>query len=495
VREAAHVPPVPMTVYMTGAAERPATNNSPGLGTGIFSLDGNTLTFNIHYAGLTAPANNAHIHGPADTSVSAGVLIPLGAFNGGAWGTEGTLSGVLVLTDAEKALILAGRTFVNIHTANYPAGEIRGQLAPVNMAVELNPGNENAPVTSGATGLGNLMLVGNQLTFNVTYRDLSGAATGAHFHGPATSAQDAGVIINLAPYNGGAFGASGGLSGTVTLNPEFLGWVIDRLVYINFHTAAYPAGELRGQVVPQVTGVPLTALLSGLAEHPALTNSASGSASFSLEGDDLVFNMVYSGLSSAATAAHIHGYTNTTADTGVLISLAPYNGGAFGTSGTVSGSVHLTPEQRNGLLNGLTYVNFHTAAHPGGELRGQIATVLMFAALSGVNERPASVATPGTGSGTFALVRDQLALSVTYSGLLSAATASHMHGPAGLFQSTGVLVPFNPFNGGAYGVSGALSGTAPLGVSELLNVIDLMTYVNFHTTNNPAGEIRGQIMR
>jgi hypothetical protein len=58
-----------------------------------------------------------------------------------------------------------------------------------------------------------------------------------------------------------------------------------------------------------------------------------------------------------------------------------------------------------------------------------------------------------------------------------------------------VLVPLDPYNGGAYGSSGSLVGTAPLSVSSLLNVIDGSTYVNFHTTNNPTGEIRGQIMR
>jgi hypothetical protein len=32
-------------------------------------------------------------------------------------------------------------------------------------------------------------------------------------------------------------------------------------------------------------------------------------------------------------------------------------------------------------------------------------------------------------------------------------------------------------------------------VSQLLNLIDVQTYVNFHTTNNPAGEMRGHILR
>ena len=100
------------------------------------------------------------------------------------------------------------------------------------MQAELNGANENPRVSAGATGYGNLVLVGNQLTFNVTYRGLSSPATAAHFHGPAAPSQNAGVIIDLAPYNGGAYGASGGVSGTVTLTPDQLGWFIDGLTYV-----------------------------------------------------------------------------------------------------------------------------------------------------------------------------------------------------------------------------------------------------------------------
>jgi hypothetical protein len=85
--------------------------------------------------------------------------------------------------------------------------------------------------------------------------------------------------------------------------------------------------------------------------------------------------------------------------------------------------------------------------------------------------------------------------NVTYSGLLSPATASAIQGPAGLFQTADVIVPLDAYNGGAYGSSGRLAGTTPLSVSSLLNLIDGSTYVNFDTTNNASGEIRGQIMR
>jgi hypothetical protein len=179
----------------------------------------------------------------------------------------------------------------------------------------------------------------------------------------------------------------------------------------------------------------------------------------------------------------------------VLIPLVPYHVGALSTNGVFTGSVALTTAQREALLGGLTYVNIHTPAQTGGEIRGQIAPVLMWASLSGVNERNSATVTPATGSGTFALVRDQLTMNVTYRDLLSPATASHIHGPASFFQSVGVLVGLDSLNGGSYGTAGGLSGTASLVTSNLLSIIDGSTYVNFHTTNYPGGEIRGQIMR
>jgi len=157
--------------------------------------------------------------------------------------------------------------------------------------------------------------------------------------------------------------------------------------------------------------------------------------------------------------------------------------------------VRLSNTARDAILNGQTYVNIHTAANTGGEVRGQIAPVLMTAALSGVNERRAAVATTGFGSGVFALVRDQLTLNIAYSDLLSTATAADIHGRAGFFGVEDALVSLAPVNGGSFGISGTLVGTVQLPYEALLDVIDGQTYVNVETTGNPDGEIRGQIMR
>jgi hypothetical protein len=133
--------------------------------------------------------------------------------------------------------------------------------------------------------------------------------------------------------------------------------------------------------------------------------------------------------------------------------------------------------------------------HGGGEIRGQIAPVLMEAWLSGGSERPNPIDTLGTGSGTFTLVGNSLGFNITYRDLSGAGTAAHIHGPAPVSGSAGILIDFMSFNGGAYGISGGVAGSTNVIASTLAAIIDGLTYANFHTPTNGAGEIRGQITR
>ena len=102
--------------------------NSTGTANGSFSFIGSQLFYSVTYSGLAAPATAAHIHGPADPTVSAGVIVPLATPSG----TSGTISGTATLTPTEVAYLLSGLTYVNIHTTTNGGGEIRGQLIPLN---------------------------------------------------------------------------------------------------------------------------------------------------------------------------------------------------------------------------------------------------------------------------------------------------------------------------------------------------------------------------
>lgn len=475
---------MPLSVVLAGTGA--------GTGSGLLSLAGNTLRFTVNYTGLSGTATAAHIHGPATSGTSAGVLVDLAPFNGGGFGTSGTFAGTVVLSDAVKAHLLGGRTYINIHTPANPGGEIRGQIAPVLMTASLRGGYETPSIETDSTGLGTFMLVGTQLTYSVSYDNLTSPATAGHIHGPAGPGQSAGPMIHFMM----PAGTAGTVSGSVGLTPAQLAAVVDGRTYVNIHSANYPGGEIRGQIVAQSTAVPLNAWISGLNERPTpLTNDASGLGLFSLEGDQLAFNITYTGLSGTATAAHLHGPASTSANAGVQINLAPYHQGDLGDSGAFTGVVKLTPAQRAMILNGQMYFNIHTTAHPAGEARGQLAPVLFSAAADGPAERPVSVISTGNGLGLFTLVGNRLDLNVTYRALSGTATDMHIHGPAPANGTAGVLVGLAGLSVGSLGASGSLAGSTTLSASTLANLLDGLTYLNIHTALHPGGEIRGQLLR
>jgi hypothetical protein len=105
---------------MDGRQEVPP-NASPACGCAFLSLDRATarLGFDIRYFGLTAAETAAHFHGFAPTGVNAGVLLALPAVN--------PKRGVWAFGVANLLALLDQRTYINIHTATFPGGEIRGQ--------------------------------------------------------------------------------------------------------------------------------------------------------------------------------------------------------------------------------------------------------------------------------------------------------------------------------------------------------------------------------
>ena len=80
----------------------------------------------------------------------------------------------------------------------------------------------------------------------------------------------------------------------------------------------------------------------------------------------LRWKVSYSGLSGPATAAHFHGPAAAGANAGVVL---PWSSPI---SSPMEGSATLTAGQVADLMAGRWYANIHTAANPGGELRGQI---------------------------------------------------------------------------------------------------------------------------
>jgi hypothetical protein len=110
----------------------------------------------------------------------------------------------------------------------------------------------------------------------------------------------------------------------------------------------------------------MSATLSGAKEVPPNTSGGSGSAKVNLSGNSLSWTITYSGTTGPVTAGHFHGPASAGANAGVVVPFAPP------LASPITGSATLTDAQVADLKAGKWYINLHTAANPGGELRGQV---------------------------------------------------------------------------------------------------------------------------
>ena len=117
------------------------------------------------------------------------------------------------------------------------------------------------------------------------------------------------------------------------------------------------------------------ATLSGSTEVPPTTSSGKGTATVTYDAatKKVTWQGDFSGLSGPATAAHIHGPGEAGKNAGVLLPLSQKD---VPFTSPFTGSATLPDDKaaalETALSSGQAYVNVHTAANPGGELRGQL---------------------------------------------------------------------------------------------------------------------------
>ena len=114
----------PVSAKLNVKAEVPAPKGGKGIGSFSGTLNGSKLTWKLTWGTLSGPANAAHIH-LGKAGKAGNVVVPLCA---GATCKSG-VHGTVTLKAAVLKALKAGGTYVNIHTAKNPAGEIRGQIA------------------------------------------------------------------------------------------------------------------------------------------------------------------------------------------------------------------------------------------------------------------------------------------------------------------------------------------------------------------------------
>jgi uncharacterized protein (TIGR03382 family) len=135
---------VNFTSILNGLQEVPA-NASPATGAATMSIDLSTLAFTIDlsFSGLSSGMTIAHIH-RAPAGSNGPIVIWLDGMNTptttptipmGATSFSGTLTGTWPAIRLPE--LLAGNTYFNIHTGQFPGGEIRGQIIPTPGAAAL----------------------------------------------------------------------------------------------------------------------------------------------------------------------------------------------------------------------------------------------------------------------------------------------------------------------------------------------------------------------
>jgi hypothetical protein len=378
---------VHFTASLTGAQENPPVTTT-ATGTGAFTLNAakTELEYNITYRGLSGTITAGHFHTGAVGN--DGPVVRDIASAGGA--ASATISGTWQSTDATQPLtpalvdsLIAGSVYVNFHTSANPGGEIRGQLVlsgGAGFTANLKGFQENPPVTTAASGTGSFSLISNGtvLQYEITYIGLSGTLTGGHFHTGVVGANGPVVRSISAVGDPASATISGTWSSTDATQPftkDLTESLLAGKLYVNFHTAANPSGEMRGQISPS-TGIGYTVKLSGSQEDPSVNTAATGTGSVVLNASrtEVRYDITYIGLSGTLTAGHFH--------TGAVGSNGPVVRGIASAGGPASGTIGgtwaasdatqpLTAALVDSLIAGDVYVNFHTAANSGGEIRGQ----------------------------------------------------------------------------------------------------------------------------
>jgi trimeric autotransporter adhesin len=354
---------------LDGLQEVPA-NSSTATGFGRVTLnDAETqITVSVYYSGLSAVTTNGHIHGPRAVGVNGPIIFNLAPTAGQTSGS--VVNATFAITPTQVADLKAGLHYFNIHTSALPGGEIRGQILPSSPYLATISAKQEVP-RNASLGVGraavSLNAAQTQALVTVQWSGTTGPLTSGHVHT-------------------GFFGANGGIVCNLSPPAVVAGSIVDFLCpfttaqvttlkrggfYINLHTSANPGGEIRGQILPSNA---LLGRLNAAQEVAPNTSTATGFGFVEInEGTNVAtVNVSWTGLTGPATMGHIHA-GEIGANGPVICDLAP---AAVASGSVADASCTFDAAQVALIKSGGTYFNIHTAANPGGEIRGQINPLL-----------------------------------------------------------------------------------------------------------------------
>ncbi len=465
----------------------------------------------------TSIAGGAHIHqGIAGTNGGVSFVLKPTLSEGLNGGMFEVASNTFILDDDAKEALESRRLYINIHSNRHGSGEIRGQIIPAADEVytaNLFGSNQSTSIMSSAQGSVIAEVHGDTVIVTGSFRDLSAPLAedilgGIHIH-QGVAGSDGGVLRPLVA-NVSGDGRSAELeavNNAFVFSEEELSSLRDEGWYINVHSENWREGELRGQLTP-VAAAKFRSNLSSTNEAPSITSFASGKLALSFRDGNLTLSGSFEGLESdfntaIAGGAHIH------------MGMPGQNGGAvFSLNASLnddnrSGIFHpadntfpISEEDLVTLMDRGTYVNIHSMAHPGGELRGQIlpeAHYFLHATLTG-SQQTTPVLTNATGAVIVEVLGGGITVSGSFNELSSAlatdiANGAHIHlGPVGSDGPVAFALAPTPGNDEMSGTWRAVDNQFGASPGRQDSLRARLGYINVHSADWQGGEIRGQLM-
>lgn len=471
------------------AREEPRVTPSAGTASSTLTINLATGATSgaITVTGLIATA--AHIH-DGFAGVNGPVVVGLGQDSADA--TRWVVPAGATLPAGAVDRLVAGALYLNVHSAQFPEGEIRGQILPEGFQLffaDLS-GVEEIPEVSTEAG-GRAAVTLNRASrivsihINTVGADGFTDANAAHLHrglagtnGPvaAALAQDS----NL---------ASHWFVDGATLAQTDVDALVAAQTYVNVHTSAHADGEIRGQVVPDDHTVIVTRLTGEQEAPQPRVTAARGSAAITVTPSGAAEVRLSVTGADDAVMAHIHdGFAGSNGP--VLIALEK---DASDPTRWRSNSATLSSVQREALAGGGFYANVHTPAAPAGAVRGQLVpkgVELVISHMTGAQEAPDPVATSASAraSTTVNTAAKRLTVHVNTTGLDDATMARVHRGARGVAGPVAIGLTQDP-----NALSHWSAAAVDLTDEQLADYRAGGFYVNVHTPANQAGEARGQI--
>ncbi|HXN15712.1 MAG TPA: CHRD domain-containing protein [Usitatibacter sp.] len=343
---------VTKSIALNGAQENPAvTTAATGSGTITVNLDSGAVSGSFTTFGINGLF--AHIHEGA-VGVNGPILVE---FVQGPAGTWTLPSDARLVLSSQVESFKAGNLYVNVHSAVFPGGETRAQIGRQVFFATLTGAQETPPVVSSAAGVG-------RFVFDPETRSLSGTVTTSGITGVAAHLHIGAIGVGgpvSVPMTGGP--ATWAITPGTILTDLQAAALTGGTLYANVHSSANPGGEIRGQVYLPAK----SAALTGAQETPPNASMATGTGW-------LVVNPFTHGVAGRietqninAVAAHVHRGAAAVGGP-VVIPMTSPTPGVWMTAPSAVVSEDLLAS----FMKGELYLNVHSSAFPGGEIRGQL---------------------------------------------------------------------------------------------------------------------------